>query len=344
MVPVPAVGTAVWDVPPDDLDWAAPRRRRLRIARTVVAWAAVAVSAAWLTVRASGAGQGTVVETFIVFTPYVALGTLLAIPAALLLRAPRAALAAAGCAVGYALVLAPLFLWGPRPVPPPRGPELRVATANVQFGRADAAALVRLVRDRDVDVLGVQELTPGFADRLDDAGIGDLLPHRILEPGAGAAGSGLYSRFPVEPVADEVTGRFASPTGRLDVPGAPPVEVTVVHAVPPVSGEGRADWAGTMDTLPRPDPRGAVHLLIGDFNATVDQPTLRDLLDDGYVDAAGAVGRGWAVTWRTRLTPPLAIDHVLVDRATAVREASEHGVPGSDHRAVLAHLRLPTAA
>lgn len=343
MVPVPAVGGAVWEEPPDDLDWAAPRRNRLRVARTVAAWAVVAASAGWLAVRASGAGRGTVVETFVVFTPYAALASLLAVPATFLFRARRAALAAAGCTVGYALVMAPLFVSGPRPVPPPRGPELRVATANVHFGRADAAALVRLVEEGDVDVLGVQELTPRFAERLDAAGLGEALPHRIVEPRPGAAGSGLYSRFPVEPVADEVAGRFASPTGRLDVPGAPPVEVTVVHAEPPVSRVGLADWGRTMETLPRPDPRGAVHLLVGDFNATVDQPTLRDLLGDGYVDAAGAVGRGWAVTWHKRLVPPLAIDHVLVDRATAVRDVSEHGVPGSDHRAVLAHLRLPAA-
>ncbi|HKY16401.1 MAG TPA: endonuclease/exonuclease/phosphatase family protein, partial [Microthrixaceae bacterium] len=87
------------------------------------------------------------------------------------------------------------------------------------------------------------------------------------------------------------------------------------------------------------DPR--VHLVIGDFNATVDQPTMRELLDDGYVDAAGAVGRGWVMTWRFPFTPPLAIDHVLVDEDTAVRSVDVHPIAGSDHRAVVATVRLP---
>jgi endonuclease/exonuclease/phosphatase family metal-dependent hydrolase len=86
-----------------------------------------------------------------------------------------------------------------------------------------------------------------------------------------------------------------------------------------------------------------VRLLVGDFNATVDQPTMRDLLDDGYVDAAGAAGRGWVPTWRTGLAPPLAIDHVLVDRTVAVGGVSVLDVPGSDHRAVVADLRLPSS-
>ena len=83
-------------------------------------------------------------------------------------------------------------------------------------------------------------------------------------------------------------------------------------------------------------------MLIGDFNATVDQPTMRALLDDGYTDAALARGRGWEPTWRpSGIGPMLTIDHVLVDEATAVDDVSVHDVPGSDHRALVATLRLP---
>jgi hypothetical protein len=66
-----------------------------------------------------------------------------------------------------------------------------------------------------------------------------------------------------------------------------------------------------------------------------------DLLADGYVDAAGAVGDGCVITWRSGLAPPLTIDHVLVDRSTGVDDVSVVAVPGSDHRAVVADLRLP---
>src|SRR5690606_39271512 len=183
-------------------------------------------------------------------------------------------------------------------------------------------------------------LTPEFHRALLDAGVADLLPNMVIDARPGPDGTGLYSRHPVEAVDVEVEGRSAHPTGLVDVPGAPPVQVTVVHPVPPV-GRDLGSWRRTLQTLPRPADDGRVHLLVGDFNATVDQPTMRDLLADGYVDAAAARGRGWVPTWSRGLGPGLAIDHVLVDRATAVAGVSVHGLPGSDHRAVVAELRLP---
>jgi endonuclease/exonuclease/phosphatase family metal-dependent hydrolase len=40
----------------------------------------------------------------------------------------------------------------------------------------------------------------------------------------------------------------------------------------------------------------------------------------------------------------LAIDHVLTDRRCAVLSTSAHLLPGSDHRALYAELRLPAVA
>jgi endonuclease/exonuclease/phosphatase family metal-dependent hydrolase len=226
-------------------------------------------------------------------------------------------------------------------------------TVNVQFGLADAEEVLRLVEERDVDVLGVQELTPAFDEALRSAGIDDLLPHGVVEAVDGAAGTGLYSRYRVRPVDDGIEGRHRSPAALVSVPDAPPVFVAVVHPVPPLGDGGRAAWRATLASLPRPgellggaelsrrEDRARVDVLLGDFNATVDQPTFRALLADGYVDAAGAIGRGWKTTWRFDFTPPLAIDHVLVDEATDVRAVAVHRVPGSDHRAVTATLRLP---
>jgi endonuclease/exonuclease/phosphatase family metal-dependent hydrolase len=327
------------------------------VVRLVSAWALVVPSALWLAVRASGTGAGTWIETAIVLTPFVALGSVVVLAVVAALRVRPAFVAAAGTCVGYGVVMAPLFVPGPLPSYPPRGPELRVMTVNVQFGWADAEDVVALVEEADVDVLGVQELTPAFDAALRRAGLEDLLPHGEVEAEHGPYGAGLYSRFRVRTADDGITGRHRSPTGLVDVPGAPPVAVSVVHPTPPVGAAGLAEWGATLASLPRPgDPLGgdpvgadvvgggadeAVRLLIGDFNATVDQPTLRDLLADGYVDAAGATGRGWVTTWRFSFTPPLALDHVLVDEQTAVRDVAVHGVDGSDHRAVVASLRLP---
>ena len=334
-----------------------PRRRVREAGRIVAAWVLVVPSVVWLAVRASGVGAGTWIETAIVLTPFVALGSVVVLAVVAALRVRPAVLAAAATCVGYGAIMAPLFAPGPHPSYPPQGPELRVMTVNVQFGWADAQQIVSLVEEREVDVLGVQELTPEFDAALRAAGLEDHLPFGEVEATDGPHGAGLYSRFRVRHADDGITGRHRSPTGLVDVPGAPPVAISVVHPTPPVGAAGRAEWRATLASLPRPgDPLGgdpvgadvvgggadeAVRLLLGDFNATVDQPTLRDVLSDGYVDAAGAVGRGWVMTWRFTVTPPLALDHVLVDEHTAVRDLAVHGVDGSDHRAVVATLRLP---
>jgi endonuclease/exonuclease/phosphatase family metal-dependent hydrolase len=85
-------------------------------------------------------------------------------------------------------------------------------------------------------------------------------------------------------------------------------------------------------------------VLAGDFNATLDHAQFRRLLRLGYVDAASQVGNGLALTWGPEPTGSpalLTVDHVLVDRRCGVLATSVHRLPGSDHQALYAELRLP---
>ena len=127
------------------------------------------------------------------------------------------------------------------------------------------------------------------------------------------------------------------------MPGAPPVWLKAVHPSPPVSAVSAPGWQEALAALPGADARGDVEIMAGDFNATLDHSELRELLDRGWVDAADAVGEGFAWTWpaRRRRALPLTIDHVLVDRRVRVEGVTVVRVPGSDHRAVIAQLRLP---
>ena len=91
--------------------------------------------------------------------------------------------------------------------------------------------------------------------------------------------------------------------------------------------------------------RGDGRILAGDFNATLDHPELRALLDRGYVDAADAAGAGLKPTWPApprKRALPLTIDHILVDRRVRVERVTVVRIPRSDHRAVIAVLRLPS--
>jgi endonuclease/exonuclease/phosphatase (EEP) superfamily protein YafD len=122
------------------------------------------------------------------------------------------------------------------------------------------------------------------------------------------------------------------------------VRIKAVHPAPPVNAIAAPYWQDALAALPSSDGRGDVQILAGDFNATLDHPELRGLLDRGYTDAADAVGKGFVWTWparrRTRALP-LTIDHVLVDERVKVEKVEVVRVPRSDHRAVIATLRLP---
>jgi endonuclease/exonuclease/phosphatase (EEP) superfamily protein YafD len=187
-----------------------------------VEWAVAGALAGWAAARLAGIDQLRCAEAWAVpalsFTPQVTAGAWVS---ALLLRGagPAAVAAAAGAALTAVV--------GPRAVPyrqpPAAGPVLRVLTANLLAGRAEAGVVVDLVRRLDADVLFVQELT-------------------------------------------------------------------------------------------------------------------------GDADAAGQAGHGLSLTWgpRSGRRPALlAIDHVLIDRRCAVLTTLVHLLPGSDHRALYAQLRLP---
>ena len=60
--------------------------------------------------------------------------------------------------------------------------------------------IVELVRELDVDVLNLVELTPEAAEELGRAGLFELLPHRVLQPVEAGRGSGIAARFPIQPL------------------------------------------------------------------------------------------------------------------------------------------------
>ncbi|MEU6077088.1 endonuclease/exonuclease/phosphatase family protein [Micromonospora sp. NPDC047074] len=322
---------------------AATGRRTGRLG-TALCWAAVAPGLAWAAVRLGGLDRGPLVQ-LLAFTPYVAAGSLLPLALALALRRRWPTVVAALVTVPLAAVVAPRAL--PSGQPSVTGPTVRLLTANLLAGAADEAALVDLVRRHEVDVLAVQEFTPEARVELDRLGLDRLLPHRQLHPRPGTVGSALYARFPIGEVGvrhNRGGWGFDQAYGTVAAPGAPPVRVESAHPAAPYAVDQVGAWRADLAAQPPATPDGPLRILAGDFNATLDHSPLRALLATGYVDAADQVGAGLAGTWGPYdgdLIPPVTIDHVLVDRRIAVRAVTVHRIPGSDHRAVLAELRLP---
>jgi endonuclease/exonuclease/phosphatase (EEP) superfamily protein YafD len=311
---------------------------------TAALWALAVAALGFTLARLLGLERGFIPVVLIAYTPYaVGLAVVIVVICAWRQRW-WAALVAGVATTGLAVAVVPRAVVDRPPRLAAGAPTLTVASANMKLGQGRPAGLVKLVRERSVDVLAVEELTPGLQRALDSAGMHSLLPSRILMPARAALGSGLYSRLPLsalEPVSAQIAGR-QTPMAAVTVQPGVAVTVAVAHPTPPAGPSQMSQWQVGLGALPGASDRGPLRVIAGDFNATLDHADLRSLLATGYADAADATGTGLVPTWPAGLLPPpVTIDHVLVDRRAAVDGFEVDGIEGSDHKAVVARLRLP---
>ena len=249
-----------------------------------------------------------------------------------------AVLAALGLAV-QVWFLAPLYVGGAT-----GKPDVTVLTSNLEYGRGDAATVVRTVASGGVDVLVLEEVTPeGLTDLL-AAGLGDLLPNRRGTAVRSAAGTMVFSSYELGPERPFTIGN-----GAVDVQVAAPepFRLLAVHPVQPMDlpAEWVRDLKAIRERAALAVDRGPT-MVVGDFNATRDHEQLRAVLDTGLRDAAEESGSGWQPTWPSRYSsrwlrrPVVAIDHVLVTDEFEAISTRTVTVPRTDHLAVLARLRL----
>jgi endonuclease/exonuclease/phosphatase (EEP) superfamily protein YafD len=302
----------------------------------------VAVSAVLLAARYVSGGS-LVFLALTAFSPY---GIGAAAIGAVLCAVARGRAGFVGLAVGLVLLLVSLGVRIPLYISqaaPAAGQRVVVMTCNLRLGSADAAAVVSAVRSNDVDVLMLEELTPDERDALRTAGLDGLLPHAVADPVAGAGGTGVWSRWPLESGKIRADFAFALVTAGVELPGNGRLAVVGLHLAGPTADASAWDQdirhlPSVLQSLPRETPV----IVGGDFNATVDDPRFRALLAAGYADGADQAGAGYTMTYPAdRWYPPLiAIDHVLTRDAVA-RQAWTVHVPGSDHRALLASVVVP---
>lgn len=274
------------------------------------------------------------------YTPYALPGYLLALVALAALRpgAPEElrcwvtgglALAVAGAGF-HAVLLAPAYV-GEHPDGPA---DLTVLTANMRRGGGDAAGLVRLVRDDDVQVLVLEEVTPRLEAALGSAGLSALLPHVAGASGPGASGTVVWSAFPLTEES-ELPLEHRSLQVRVRAPE--PFWLVAVHAAQPIKNAGN-DWGADWSMLNRLVPRltGPV-VLAGDLNTTLDHAPLRRLLGEGFADAARTANAGWQPTYPNGFGL-IAIDHVLTRDGYDAVSTARRSLSGTDHWALLARL------
>lgn len=284
------------------------------------------------------------------FTPYglVVWVLVLAHAAFRVARGPRRRLWAV--AAGLLVVPVGLHAWwiapayvGPQPPAAEGATPFRLMNANLLAGGGDGIDLVRAAARSDADLLVVEEVTPTELAAMESAGLDELFPHRVGEPGGGLEGTMILSAYPLTDAVEAplALGGWATTVATPDGP----VRVLGAHPQPPSS----AGDAWRSDQAALREAAIGVDVVAGDLNATPDHVSLRRLAEDGLHSAAEVANEGWQPTWpawgsRRVLgvpVPPLVqIDHVLIGRRVAALGVETVSVRGSDHRAVVAELAL----
>ena len=316
---------------------------RLGGVRSLVAIAVAAPWVVWALVRTLGLEVPYPFVALLAFTPYAALSSPLPVVVGLLLRRWAIAAVAGSPSLAFAVALVP------RARRPGRSRRPRAAADRDDlepvpraWRRAGAAADRARARRRRAQRAGAA----AAADA--PAGPGRA---RSSSSRAGSSTRGGARRAPAcsrarrsgSPPRRQTARGTRSRRSSSTVQGAPPVRIKAVHPAPPVNPTAAPLWRGSLAALPGSDSRGDVQILAGDFNATLDHPELRDLLDRGYTDAADAVGQGLIVDVAGAAPPRAAADDRPRARRPPGARGARHGRadPGSDHRAVIAVLRLP---
>ncbi len=238
----------------------------------------------------------------------------------------------------YLLVITQAPLFSATTYSPALEPAATVATLNMRFGEADPDAIVAMVRERDIQVLALVEITHDAVDALEEAGLGEMLPYSVDASTTLYQGAALYSATPIEDPAVHggMVSNAVSGTIRM---GGSTVDVWVAH--PMVPGLRSHDaWSDDFDLLAH--WLGEVEspaMLLGDLNATRENSGPRAIEDLGFTDAVDDAGAGFLPTFpaNSAIPPLVAIDHIMAgsDVLTAT-DVTTVTIPGTDHRALVA--------
>ncbi|MEV1168368.1 endonuclease/exonuclease/phosphatase family protein [Nonomuraea sp. NPDC049784] len=309
-------------------------------------WLMVAALAGWASLRLCGWEPKFFWSQLVSFTPYAAALSLVPLGFAAFQRAGTLLVAALMVTGAFAVAVLPRAV--PERNPPAEGPVLRVMAVNLLHSSVLPPVLVDAVERDRPDVLNLLEFTDLMRERVEELGLGRLLPYKIVLPGTDSEGAAIYSRYPLRPADAPIAAPAFEGSPRhlpavVTLPGGRELDLVAVHACAPSEGWRTACWASSIRALP--PAGGRLRVLAGDFNSTLDHAVLRDLIATGYRDAADVTGKGLSMTWpyyeQPRLFPKVAIDHVLADRRIAIRSFQTLRMPRTDHRATLTELVLP---
>jgi endonuclease/exonuclease/phosphatase (EEP) superfamily protein YafD len=297
-----------------------------------------AVFALWLALLAAQAGRvAWFLDLFAHFrVQYAALFVVCAV-ALLVMRQTAVALAA-----GAGALLSAWPLAGYVAVPPPvaeAGPEhFRVVSFNVWFRNRDLTRVAAWLEQTHADAIVLQELEAPQAQQMRALLVS--YPHAYIE--AGRYGAVVFTRWPI--VAGETvalgTQDARAVRAVLDWRGSQ-VTLLGVHLHWPLGPRNSRMRNEELESIVSFARSERLPLIVaGDFNVTPWSIHYRSMLRGSALSDCAAE-RSLAATWPSQFPPlGISIDHCLASHQWRTVAVSAGPALGSDHRVLLADLRL----
>ena len=238
---------------------------------------------------------------------------------------------------------------------------MRIMTLNAFNGNADASQVVACVRENNVELLALQEVTWSFLDELAEAGIYDVLPYVATSDAGEWDNGGLNCIFSLTPLYD-VSGDLlptelsAMCAGTVEVGGRYLRFVSCHPGSPHLGGEGL--WNEGLATIGSLSDYDHSYVIMGDFNSTWNHARFRALLGTSFVDAGQQAGGGFHFTWPSNpgsiagyelpervsghIPALIEIDHIVyaANAGIFVGDIKTVEIEGTDHLALIGTLEV----
>ena len=242
--------------------------------------------------------------------------------------------------------------------------EIRLVTYNLHWGNPDVERTLAAIDTANGDIALLQEITPAWRALLRDR-FGARYPHIAFHvPDQGHAGHAVLSRFPL--ATDELLAKPAGAFyhGQRVVVTTPsgPLQILHIHLRAPIHDDcfrgscSHVEWVkGQLTTPPVRRAEIEAHwkrvdrtlptIVAGDFNEAETDQVVAFLTSQGLV----RVPTRGLPTWHYQTTVDgnasdllsANIDHVMIDARITALDAVVLDAGASDHRPVVASLRLP---
>lgn len=236
-------------------------------------------------------------------------------------------------------------------------------TINQLYSNKHADDLVHVIRQNNADIVGIQELSPGLAQAIDEQ-LRDLYPYQWMLPGDHDKGLGLLSKVPFD--NQQLSDGFNCQQAVIRFQGQP-ITLINVHLTAPDIGVRRqetsrvpwlyafdesqrnAEWSQVFQAIDRSN--GSL-VVLGDFNTNDHEPPykamaarMQDTFDQaewgfGFTFPSNA-GRGSA----SSPIPLIRIDYIWVRDGIVPSAAHvDCNSGGSDHCLLVADMLLQDEA